>query len=259
MPAEFDYSFREHPVPFKSASQTARVWTEEWVVRQMYCPACGEVSLRGLPNNAPVADFHCDNCSEIFELKSTKSQFGRKIVDGAYQTMINRLQSHSVPNLMLMTYDASRSHVTSLIVVPSQFITPSIIEKRKPLASTARRAGWQGCNILWSDVPAMARIGLVENQVAKPIGEVLDNWSRLKFVKDTSYAARGWLFEVWHCIETLGRPEFTLSELYGFEQVLSQKYPDNKNIRAKIRQQLQVLRDANFLMFLGLGRYLVRQ
>lgn len=56
------------------------------------------------------------------------------------------------------------------------------------------------------------------------------------------------------CIEEVDSP-FSLSEAYGFEDALSKRHPKNNNIRAKIRQQLQVLRDKGFLEFLGKGMY----
>jgi hypothetical protein len=31
---------------YKSASQIARVLTEDWLARNMYCPICGEVSIK---------------------------------------------------------------------------------------------------------------------------------------------------------------------------------------------------------------------
>ena len=51
-------------------------------------------------------------------------------------------------------------------------------------------------------------------------------------------------------------PSFTLSELYAYTKELSRLFPRNKNIRPKIRQILQRLRDADgFLVFLGEGHY----
>ncbi len=46
--------------------------------------------------------------------------------------------------------------------------------------------------------------------------------------------------------------------MYRFEDRLSALYPGNNNVRPKIRQQLQVLRDRGWLEFLGRGRYRVR-
>lgn len=46
-----------------------------------------------------------------------------------------------------------------------------------------------------------------------------------------------------------------LEMMYVFENELSKKHPDNHNVRAKIRQQLQKLRDCGMIDFLGNGRY----
>ena len=48
---------------------------------------------------------------------------------------------------------------------------------------------------------------------------------------------------------------FTLDEMYQFENILRIKHPQNKNIKPKIRQQLQFLRDKGFIEFLGNGNY----
>lgn len=43
---------------YKSASQIARVLTEDWLARNMYCPICGEVTIRRAEPNAPVKDYY---------------------------------------------------------------------------------------------------------------------------------------------------------------------------------------------------------
>lgn len=50
-------------------------------------------------------------------------------------------------------------------------------------------------------------------------------------------------------------PEFTLSDVYAHEAALAALYPGNHNVRPKIRQQLQVLRDRGWLEFNGRGTY----
>lgn len=59
-------------------------------------------------------------------------------------------------------------------------------------------------------------------------------------------------------MERIGRAEFTIDDVYGFERHLSRLYPENRNVRPKIRQQLQVLRDGGRLVFEGRGRYRLR-
>ena len=43
--------------------------------------------------------------------------------------------------------------------------------------------------------------------------------------------------------------------MYSFIDELEKKHPDNHNVAAKIRQQLQYLRDKGFIEFLGSGKY----
>jgi len=45
--------------------------------------------------------------------------------------------------------------------------------------------------------------------------------------------------------------EFTTADAYTFERELEQLHPDNKNVRPKIRQELQELRDRNLLLHVG--------
>jgi type II restriction enzyme len=247
--------FREDAAIFQSASQNARVWTEGWVRDSLFCPNCGSTTLDRYPNNRPVADFICKTCDENYELKSQKGKFGRKVTDGAYRTMTERLAAKDNPNLILMNYDRAALAVTNLIVVPKHFFVPEMVEPRKPLADTARRAGWQGCNILIGDVPDAGKIWIIRNGFAQSREKIVEAWQRTLFLRHGSIAARGWLIEVIKCVEQIGRTEFNLDDVYAFEPALRLVYPGNSNIRPKIRQQLQVLRDRGFLQFLGEGRY----
>ena len=78
---------------YKSNSQKIRVMSESWVNDNIFCPVCGNARISKLENNRPVADFQCPSCGEIFELKSKDGRIGRKISDGAYDTMISRITS----------------------------------------------------------------------------------------------------------------------------------------------------------------------
>ncbi len=49
--------------------------------------------------------------------------------------------------------------------------------------------------------------------------------------------------------------EFTLQDLNKYEEYLKEKHPDNNNIKPKIRQILQQLRDIGLIEFLGHGHY----
>ncbi|MEQ1618054.1 MAG: DpnI domain-containing protein [Terricaulis sp.] len=249
---------REERAPFDSEPQNARVWTEGWIKRWMFCPRCGAQNLARHGNNNPAADFWCSSCTEEFELKSQKIKFGAKVVDGAYASMSKKIAEKTNASLLLLQYDRHSLQVRDLIAIPKHFFTLNLLERRKPLASTARRAGWVGCNIVIGHIPAVGRIPIVEERKARSKAIVLDQWRRLAFLESEAVAGRGWLVEVMRCVESIGRVEFTLAEVYAFEDRLARLYPENSHVRQKIRQQLQVLRDGGYLEFLGRGVYRLR-
>ncbi len=225
--------FEEEQTPFEGPTQKARFWTEAWVRSQVYCPNCGEPHIDKYENNRPVADFFCASCREEYELKAQKNKFGTKVLDGAFRTMLQRLDASNNPSLMLMNYDLKALSVTNLFVVPKHFFVPEIIEKRKPLAATARRAGWVGCNILLSGIPDAGKIFFVKNGQPLPKEGVLDKWRHTLFLRNEGTDARGWLIEVMKCVDLIGRSEFELSDVYVFEGRLSQLYPSNRHVKQK--------------------------
>jgi type II restriction enzyme len=64
--------------------------------------------------------------------------------------------------------------------------------------------------------------------------------------------------EVMKCVELIGRPKFDLDDVYAFEARLSGLYPNNRHVKQKIRQQLQVLRDQGYIDFVSRGHYRLR-
>jgi type II restriction enzyme len=241
---------------YKSLSQKVRVLTEHWVDNQVYCPNCGHLNIDKYSSNQPVADFFCSNCKEDYELKSQKDKFGTKIVDGAYLTMIKRLNDINNPNFFLLNYDFRDFEIVNFLVIPKQFFIPEIIEKRRPLSPAARRAGWIGCNILIQSIPQTGKIFFIKNRQIEPKDKVLTEWQKTLFLREEKEASsKGWLLDIMNCIDKIGSREFSLNEVYIFENFLRKKYPDNLHIKAKIRQQLQVLRDKGYLEFVGRGRY----
>ena len=198
---------------YTSGSQNARAWTEAWVSAWAYCPHCGNAKMSQFPNNSPLADFHCASCNEEFELKSQRGKFGPKVADGAYATKCERLAASNNPNLLLMNYDLNSLAVVNLFIVPKHFFVRDIIEKRKPLAATARRAGWVGSNILLSRVPDPARFRSCRTVSFEPKDAVLAEWQKTLFLRNESPETRGRLLDVMKCVELLGKGEFTLMSL----------------------------------------------
>ncbi len=242
---------------YKSGSQIARVLSEDWCTRELYCPACSSDSLTGSKPNNPAVDFACAKCEQPFQLKSLRHWNPKKIVDAGYEAMLRAIRADRTPNLLVLQY-SSAWLVQNLLLVPRMFFSESVIEKRKPLGSHARRAGWVGCNILLGEIPADGKIAIISAGVPVLKKRVREEFSRVKQLAELPPSLRGWTLDVLRAIRQLGKSDFSLQELYAFESELKALHPQNHNVRPKVRQQLQVLRDIGLISFQSPGNYRIR-
>lgn len=221
----------------------------------MFCPRCGNRFLKAFKRNEPVADFYCPACENQYELKSKNGKIGRKVADGSYDTMISRICSNTNPDFFFMSYSLKDYKVQMFSMVPKFFFHPGIIEKRPPLSSSAKRSGWIGCNILFDNIPRQGIINIISKSVIRTHESVLHDVSQISNLEVKDISARSWLLDVLDCVNRIPKNHFTLDELYQFEDRLKLCHPENHNIKAKIRQKLQLLRDKGFIEFLDNGKY----
>jgi len=263
---------------FKSGSQKAGKVTEAWGADNFYCPNCSSPKLNWLKPGTKANDYRCPNCGFWFQLKSQKSRIGSFITDGAYGAMMEAVRHDELPSFYFLHYDLATWSVRNLLLIPHFAFPPSAMIKRKPLSVTARRAGWVGCNFDLSRIPVEARIEIVttrrrrgdesltkkQNQslltssptsqtIIVPPSEVREKFKRVKPLKELSVKERGWTLDVLNGVRSLGKKEFTNSDAYTIARQLEKLHPDNRHVRDKIRQQLQVLRDAKLLLHVGPG------
>lgn len=169
---------------YKSPAQIARVLTENWLGENAYCPSCGCAHITKAINNRPVLDFDCPDCAEQFELKSKQAKSAGKIInDGAYSTMMQRIQAADNPNFFFLSYNKADYSVRQLMLVPKHFFTPEMIIRRKPLPETAKRAGWIGCNINIGALPNSGKILLVDKGIVMPSETVHRQWQQNLFLR----------------------------------------------------------------------------
>jgi type II restriction enzyme len=244
---------------FKSPSRRAGIITEKWGKENLYCLACSSNSLVPTSTGRPVIDFTCSNCGERYQLKSKKHSFGVSVANSAYEPKIKAIRNGTIPNFIFLQYDSTAWIVRNLFVVPKHFISESIIKRRKPLQKSARRAGWVGSEILLGSLPLDARVSIVKDGHELPNTRVRDLWSQFLFLRKQPVDSRGWLADVLACVRELEKETFTLTDVYKFDNKLAKLHPQNKNIRPKIRQQLQILRDNDVVEFLGKGKYKIKK
>jgi|SRR5271170_1472734 len=239
---------------YKSATQRARVISEHWLHANGYCLACEQDSLDRENANTKAADFRCAACGHQYELKSFTRRPVNSLVDGAYVSLMTKILAGSAPSLLLLER-TEEWHVESLTAVHSVFLTPDVIERRKPLSSTARRAGWVGCNIRLDRIAADGEVAMVASGLVVDRRDVRAQFQRFLPLSDTSASERGWTNLTLRIVRSLSKQYFTLAELYQHEASFASSYPDNNHVRAKIRQQLQLLRRLGVLRFEGGGTY----
>ena len=209
--------------------------------------------------NMPAIDFTCPECTEHFQLKSQKRKLGKTLADGAYDKMREAIEADETPNLLALHYEPDQWSVRNLILVPRFSYTLSVIRKRKPLSPAAERHGWIGCSIALGDIPPEAKISLITNGAVQAPEDVRSKYRKLRKLAKMSVEARGWTLDVLRIVHSLGKREFSLQDVYAFENKLFRLHPANRNIQPKIRQQLQELRDMGIIRFLGRGRYIFVQ
>lgn len=239
---------------YRSNSQRARVISEAWVLKNGYCLACTAESLSPTAANTQTKDFFCPVCLHGYELKSKQGPFGSRVVDGAYSAMLATIRSGRTPTLLLLEFSRGWS-VEGLTAIHHSLLTQDCIVSRKPLGPLARRAGWTGCNIILPGIAPEGRIAIITNGKANAREATRKAFARLQFIEEMPTQRRNWAATLFNLLRRLPSDSFSLKDAYGFEEVLSKFYPENNNLRPKIRQQLQVLRDVGILRFVSRGQY----
>jgi hypothetical protein len=138
---------------FASSAQAARVALETWAAFNLYCLNCESDALDRLRDNTPVADFECFVCKRKYQLKGKNGRFGPRIPGAAYAPTLHAIRSGGMPDHIFVEYDTRFGTVVFVDGVPGHSITEDRVMPRKRLSATARRAGWQGCNIVITDLP----------------------------------------------------------------------------------------------------------
>src|ERR1700690_596278 len=90
---------------YQSGAQRARVVTESWGEKNLFCPNCTSPKLTWLEPGHPASDYSCPSCGFWYQLKSQKSRIGDSITDGAYSAMMNAIRHDELPSFYFMQYE----------------------------------------------------------------------------------------------------------------------------------------------------------
>ena len=95
----------------------------------------------------------------------------------------------------------------------------------------------------------------LETRQKELLKEIVENYAQIKRLQTNNLESRGWLLDVLNCVNEITSTDFSLQDIYKFVEQLQEKHINNHNVEAKIRQQLQILRDKGFIEFTTRGHY----
>ena len=136
----------------KSTSRIFGAAVESWAVAELTCDCGG--SYADFPANKKGVDLQCESCSKLVQVKCSKKPFKPnrkselKIMGAEYTTTLTTLLD-SPFDLLLVEYDSVELMVNDVKLVRAGSMSSESVEPRKPLSSNARRAGWQGCYLVF--------------------------------------------------------------------------------------------------------------
>ena len=160
---------------FKSLSHASGVMMETWAEMNLYCLGCPSDRLLKLPVNTPVSDFVCTQCGRLYQLKAKNGRFRNVVPGSEYNTMLAAVRANRAPEFILAEYDIRWSMVVWLRALPGAQLVEERIVPRKPLSASARRAGWQGCNL---NIDGLRSVSIVAPIAADRVACRAD-WKRL--------------------------------------------------------------------------------
>jgi type II restriction enzyme len=177
-----------------------------------------------------------------------------KLLGAEYSTTLASIEAEQHPSLILLRYSRTNMIVVDVRFIHRACITKSCLVARNPLGPNARRAGWQGSLIVLDQIPGTAKIDVVQAGVISSPRSVCIQWQIAQRMLQQNLESRGWTTDILRFLEQL-QPRFILKDVYCFERELGKLHPGNSHIRAKIRQQLQILRDLGLISFENRGEY----
>jgi hypothetical protein len=133
--------------------------SEDFIYEHFRCLDCGSRISKERPGTK-CFDHTCMGCGKKYQTKGeAKSlnalenciRMGQFRTNGsAYKTRLNSVRNRECDFICVFyqTKDGVADSLTGILHVPAHKITEDHVIPRKPLKPPARRAGWQGCNIL---------------------------------------------------------------------------------------------------------------
>jgi type II restriction enzyme len=141
------------PAHWKSAPRIYGEGLEIWIAENYPCVFCGK-KLRKLGTNFPAVDHVCVGCGEHYQIKATAAKIQKrngevKILGASLPATLASLVAENKWHLILIEYDRMCDEIRKIGLIFKGDISKTNIHARRPLGPKARRAGWQGCYLVF--------------------------------------------------------------------------------------------------------------
>ncbi len=145
---------------WKSESRIIGEACEDYVKNKIKCIRCNNNNFEKYKTNEKSKDLICVSCNQKYQIKAKsathkqvdnikcKKQF--KTIGGDYSTTLNNINEKI--DYLIILYEKQSYTILNILYITNENINSNCIIPRKPLSSTAKRAGWQGCNILFDNI-----------------------------------------------------------------------------------------------------------
>jgi type II restriction enzyme len=142
---------------WKSESRIIGEACEDYVIHKIKCIRCDNNNFEKYKTNEKSKDLICISCNQKYQIKAKsathkqinnikcKNQF--KTIGGEYSTTLNNINEKI--DYLIILYEKQSYKILNILYITNENITSNYITPRNPLSLTAKRAGWQGCNILF--------------------------------------------------------------------------------------------------------------
>lgn len=133
-------------ISMRTGKQQLGTWGEILVAEKCECPKCKKKrTLKRLPQNFKCADLICDFCGYLAQVKSSRcssvTPLPRTILGAAWKPQKERMDAAIFFPLFLVIKSPT-DH--AIYYLPTDFQSPALFLPRTPLATSAKKAGWQG-------------------------------------------------------------------------------------------------------------------
>jgi len=145
---------------WKNKSRIIGEACEEYVINNVKCNRCNKLNYEKCKANEKSTDLICINCNKKYQVKAKRTTVKKmekllidkifKTIGGEYSTTLKSIEEDI--DYLIILYDEKSYNIYNILYINSECINSSCILPRKPLSSTAKRAGWQGCNIVFNNI-----------------------------------------------------------------------------------------------------------